>query len=264
MSGPTTGRELLLGQTFVRLADSLVHGFDVVELLDGLVTSCVDLLDATAVGLMLTDQRGQLRVMATSSERSLTLELFELQNDEGPCLDCFRSGAPVSVLDPAEQEARWPLFAAELRARGFGPSYALPMRLRDDVIGALNLFGAPGLMLAESDLQIAQALADVATIAIMQHRTIRAGEQLAEQLQTALNSRIAIEQAKGVISEHAHVEMDVAFDLLRGYARRSQLRLSDVAAAIAARRIEPGTVTQRGSGTPPGSATQPGSATPAE
>lgn len=232
MSGPSSGRELLLGQTFVRLADSLVHGFDVVELLDGLVSSCVELLDATAAGLMLTDQRGQLRVMATSSERSLTLELFELQNDEGPCLDCFRTGAPIAVLDPAEQEARWPLFARELRARGFGPSYALPMRLRDEVIGALNLFGPPGLNFADSDLQIAQALADVATIAIMQHRTIRAHEHLAEQLQTALNSRIAIEQAKGALAQIYGITPDQAFDKLRSYGRRHGRRLSEVAVAV--------------------------------
>ncbi|MEN3336635.1 MAG: hypothetical protein V7647_311 [Acidobacteriota bacterium] len=242
MSDPHHNRELRLGQTFVRLADSLVNGFDVVELLDGLVGSCVDLLDASAAGLMLADQRGQLRVMATSSEHSRMLELFELQNDEGPCLDCFRTGGPVIVLEPAEQIERWPLFATELRSRGFGPSYALPMRLREDTIGALNLFVPPDVVLVAGDLEIAQALADVATIAIMQHRTIRAGEQLAEQLQTALNSRIAIEQAKGVISEHAHVEMDAAFELLRSHARRTQTRLSEVAASIATRAIPPSAV----------------------
>ena len=243
MSAAETSRELRLGRMFVRLADSLVTGFDVVELLGALVNSCVDLLDASAAGLMLSDQRGQLVVMAASSEQARLLELLELQNDQGPCLDCYRTGLALEAVSDEEQALRWPLFAPEARARGLGPVYALPLRLRENTIGALNVFQAPGAPLPEGDLHIAQALADVATIAVLQHRTIHAGEQLAEQLQTALNSRVAIEQAKGVIAEFAKVDMDRAFEMLRGYTRSTQSRLSEVAAAIASGQLSPGVVT---------------------
>ncbi len=242
MSGVNTSRELRLGRMFVRLADSLVTGFDVVEMLDALVTSCVELLDAAAAGLMLSDQRGQLRVMAASSEQTRLMELFELQYDQGPCVDCFRAGQQLRADSDQEQTDRWPLFAHEVRSRGFGPLYALPLRLRDNTIGALNIFQLPGSPLPEGDLQIAQALADVATIAILQYRTIHAGEQLAEQLQTALNSRVAIEQAKGVVAEFAHVDMARAFEMLRHYSRNTQSRLSEVAAAIASGKLAPAAV----------------------
>lgn len=243
----TASRGVRLGQMFVRLADSLVSEFDVVELLDDLVAGCVDLLDAAAAGLMLADQRGYLRVMAASTEQTRLLELFEIQNQQGPCMDCYQTGQPLAAASDAEQAARWPLFASELRAAGFGPVYALPMRLRRDTIGALNLFRLPEAPLPDADLQIGQALADVATIAILQHRSIEAGEQLAEQLQTALNSRVAIEQAKGVIAQHAHVDVDRAFELLRTYARSNQARLSQVAGHVASGRLQPGAIT---SGTP--------------
>ena len=158
-------------------------------------------------------------------------------------MDCYRTGQPLRADSDQEQAERWPLFAREVRERGFGPLYALPLRLRDNTIGALNIFQLPGNELPEGDLQIAQALADVATIAILQHRIIHAGEQLAEQLQTALNSRVAIEQAKGVLAEYAHVDMAHAFAMLRHYSRNTQSHLSEVAAAIASGKLSPGTVT---------------------
>ncbi|MGH8862827.1 MAG: GAF domain-containing protein [Jatrophihabitantaceae bacterium] len=242
MSEAGMSRETLLGQTFVQLADSLVTGFDVVELLDDLVDSAVALLDLAAAGLMLTDQRGNLRVMAASSEGTRTLELLELQNDEGPCLECFRTGQPVYSENVDDQDTHWPLFAAQAREHGFGPVYALPMRLRTDTIGALNLFRVPGASMSAAELDLGQALADVATIAIVQHRTIRAVEHLAEQLQAALSSRVAIEQAKGALAERAQIEMSAAFELMRTYARRTQQRLSDVAAAIASGQLPPAAV----------------------
>jgi GAF domain-containing protein len=214
----------------------------VVELLDDLVSSGVELLGLAAAGLMLTDQRGNLRVMAASSAPARMLEVFELQNDEGPCLDCFRTGRPVKAEDLEEKQARWPLFAAQVRDLGLGPTYALPMRLRERTIGAFNLFRSPGALLTEIDLALGQALADVATIAILQHRTIRDSEQLAEQLQAALNSRIVIEQAKGVVAERAQVDVDVAFGLLRRFARQTHARLSDVAGAVASGHIAPSVV----------------------
>ncbi|HZC51731.1 MAG TPA: GAF domain-containing protein, partial [Mycobacterium sp.] len=165
MSGMETSREIRLGRMFVRLADSLVTGFDVGELLDALVNSCVDQLDAVAAGLLLSDQRGQLKVLAASSDQTWLLELFELQNDQGPCMDCYRSGHPLESISDDDQASRWPLFAPEARARGLGPVYALPLRLREKTIGALNIFRAPGQPLPPGDLEIGQALADVATIA---------------------------------------------------------------------------------------------------
>ncbi len=235
-------REGLLGRKFVALADSLVTGYDVVEMLDDLVSSAVELLELAAAGLMLTDQQGKLRVMAASSMPTHLLELFELQNDEGPCLDCFRTGRPVSAEHPEMQLARWPLFAGQLREVGFGPVYALPMRLRERTIGAFNLFRLPSAPLTDADLELGQALADVATIAILQHRAIRESEQLAEQLQAALNSRVVIEQAKGALAERADVDVEVAFAMLRRFARQTQARLSDVAGAVASGNLAPSTV----------------------
>jgi transcriptional regulator with GAF, ATPase, and Fis domain len=232
-----------LGQTFVRLTDTLVTGYDVVELLDGLVHNCVDLLAAAAGGLLLADQRGTLQVMAASSEQTW---LLELQNNEGPCLDCYRTGEPLRVEDADDQATRWPAFSSQLREHRLGAVYALPLRLGVEILGALNVFLPAGAALAELDLRIGQALADAATIAVVQHRAIRAGEEVIEQLQTALNSRIAIEQAKGVLAEYAQVRMDVAFELLRDYSRRTQQRLTDVATAIASGRVRPGTVLEAG------------------
>ena len=227
-----TGREHRLATLFVTLADTLVNGFDVVGLFDDLASACVELLDVTASGLMLVDPAGRLRVMASSSERSRLLELLEIQNDEGPCLDCYRGGQPVVVADLAVEERRWPTFSVEAMRVGFGAVYALPMRLRDETIGALNLFHREPGALTDARLRLAQALADVATIGILQQRAIQRGADLADQLQSALNSRLIIEQAKGVLAEREHAEMAAAFDLLRRYARRTGRKLSEVAVAV--------------------------------
>jgi GAF domain-containing protein len=235
-------RQVQLGRLFVRLADNLVSDFDVVELLNDLINSCSELLDVAAAGLMLVDLHDQLRVMASSSREARLLELFELQKSEGPCVDCYRTGMSVSVLLDDEQERRWPEFAPVLRSRGLGPAYALPLRLRDRTIGALNLFRFPDQPLPDDDLQIAQAMADVATITILQHRATEAGQRLAIQLQTALNSRVAIEQAKGVIAQRTGFTVDEAFQLLRRHARSRHLALTDLAIDIANGRIDPGIV----------------------
>lgn len=238
-------RSVRLSETFVRLAGTLVTGYDVVELLDDLLSSCLHLVGAAAGGLVLSDQAGNLQVMAASSEDSWLLELFEVQNAQGPCLDCARSGRQIRVTLFSEQRARWPAFASQLRSHGLGAVYALPMRLGRETLGALNLFMPVGAALREADVGIAQALTDVATIALVQYRAVRANEQLIDQLKTALNSRIAIEQAKGVIAEHAHIGMDAAFELLRGHARATQQRLSELAGAIASGSVSPAVLTSR-------------------
>lgn len=222
-------REALLASTMVELADSLVDDFDVIDLL-GLVTDrCVTILDASAAGIMLAGPDGNLRPMAASSEAMRLLELFEAQSKEGPCPDCYSSGAPVGAPDLATSSARWPHFSERALDAGFNSATALPMRRRGTVIGALNLFNAdPGAM-DNSDLAAAQALADIATIALMQHRISMEAQMLNEQLEAALHSRIVIEQAKGMVAERFKIDVDDAFGRLRSYARSNQLGLSRVA-----------------------------------
>jgi GAF domain-containing protein len=225
-------REALLARTLVELADTLVADFDVVELLTALTDRCVDVLDVDAAGLMLAAPEGDLRVMASSSEAMRVLELFELQSREGPCLDCYLTGRPVDYNDLARPDGRWPRFAAEALAAGFHSVHALPMRLRGTVIGALNLFySAPGEM-RQADVMAAQALADVSTIAVLQHRASIEAQALNEQLQHALNSRIVIEQAKGMVAESERLSMEEAFGVLRTYARNNNTRLVEVAETV--------------------------------
>ncbi|MEU8859887.1 MULTISPECIES: GAF and ANTAR domain-containing protein [Streptomyces] len=222
----------LLAKTFVELADNLVADFDLIDFLRLLTDRCVGMLGAGAAGVLLADRDGKLRVMAASDEQVRLLELFQLQNDEGPCLECFRTGAPVIVPDLTREVDRWPRFVTAAHRSGFGAVQALPMRLRDEVVGALNLFRAtPGPFDPAATL-IAQALADVATISLLQQRTTHRSTVLNEQLQTALNSRVLIEQAKGKLAERQNIDMEQAFTALRGYARSHNRRLVDVARAF--------------------------------
>jgi transcriptional regulator with GAF, ATPase, and Fis domain len=222
----------LLTDTFVELADTMVADFDVIDFLHLLTQRCVQLLDASAAGVVLADPRGELRLAAASTEAVRVLELFQLQNDDGPCLECFRTGQFVAAPDLAVAQQAWPRFATAAREAGFEAVHALPMRLRTHIIGALNLFrDTPGGLDAQH-LRVGQALADVATIGLLQQRVIRQGEVLNEQLQDALSSRVAIEQAKGKLAERLGLEMDQAFDQLRTYARNRNLRLSDLAQAF--------------------------------
>lgn len=222
-------KEAVLAGTLVKLADTLVADFDVVELLTVLVDRCVELLEVGAAGLMLVAPEGDLRVMASSSETMRVLELFELQSQEGPCLDCYRNGHPVVNQDLDSAHDRWPRFTVEALAAGFHSVHALPMRLRGAVIGALNLFHQEPGEMREADVGAAQALADVATIAILHHRASLEAQVLNDQLNHALNSRIVIEQAKGMIAERGGVNMDQAFATLRNHARNHNLRLVVVA-----------------------------------
>jgi transcriptional regulator with GAF, ATPase, and Fis domain len=219
----------LLSDTFVELADTMVADFDVIDFLHMLTDRSVLLLAAGAAGVVLADPRGELRVAAASSEEAGLLELFQLQNDQGPCLECFRTGRAVTATDLADPAPRWPRFAEAAARSGFRSVEALPMRLRDQVIGALNLFGARPGGFDPADLRIGQALADVATIGLLQERNVRRRETVAEQLQGALNSRVVIEQAKGKLAERLSIDMDRAFKMLRDYARNSNQHLTDVA-----------------------------------
>lgn len=232
-------RESQLVQAFVELADTLVDDYDVDEVLHRLVERCVDLLGADQAGLMFSDQRGGLAVLASSSERTRLLELFQLQTGEGPCLDCYRTGQPVQASDLTEAGSRWPEFASQALAEGFASVHAVPLRLRQEIIGAMNLFGTQTGDLTGPDLQVAQALADIATIGILHERALRREETLTEQLQTALNNRTTIEQAKGVLAHAGGLEMHEAFDLLRRYARDHRTRIADLASQLTTRTLTP-------------------------
>lgn len=233
-------REKLLVHTLVELADSLVDRFDVVDLLSLLAHRCVEVLDLTAAGVMLVAPEGDLRVIASSSEATRVVELFELQADEGPCLDCYRTGEAVIVEDLSTVDGRWPRFAPVALDAGFRSVNALPMRLRGSIVGALNLFGSEVGALTADDVVAGQALADVATIALLQQRVVSEGRILNDQLNQALNSRVVIEQAKGVVAERAGLSMEAAFESMRRYARNRNLLLADVARSIIDKALAPG------------------------
>ncbi|MEV0245572.1 GAF and ANTAR domain-containing protein [Nocardia sp. NPDC050712] len=231
-------REGPLVEAFVRLADTLVADYDVVELCQQLVEACVQLLDAAQAGLLLVDHRGALQVLASTSEQTHLLELFQLESAHGPCLQAFHTGIPVSVDDLESATARWPEFARRGLDNGYRSVYALPLRLRAETIGALNLFGAVQGALSRDDLRVAQALADVACIGVLQHRMLNRSETLNAQLRSALNSRIVIEQAKGVLAERGQLDMDQAFHRLRDHARANNIRLVDLSAQVVSGSIE--------------------------
>jgi GAF domain-containing protein len=233
-------QEALLVRTLVELADSLVDDFDVVELLSLLTERCVEVLAVSAAGVMLVAPEGDLRVVASSSEAMRVVELFELQADEGPCLDCYRSGSAVVTENLDAVHGRWPRFAPVAVDAGFCSVHAVPMRLRGSVIGALNLFGSEAGPLAAGDAVAGQALADVATIAILQQRISSESRVLIDQLNSALTTRVVIEQAKGVLAERANLSMEAAFEGMRRYSRSNNLRLADVARSVIDRTLAPG------------------------
>lgn len=230
--------EQRLTQVFVELADTLVDEFDALDFLATLTDRSVELLGADAAGVILKDLRGGMQVVAATSHRVKLLELFELQNDEGPCLDCVQSGESVVNVDTVAAAARWPRFTAAAAEVGFQAAHAIPLRLRDSVVGAMNLFYAGPAELAAEEVALGQALADVATIGLLQERAVRESSLIAEQLQTALNSRILIEQAKGVLHASAGIDVDQAFHLMRGYSRRTNQQLMLVAGGVIAGEID--------------------------
>lgn len=222
-------RDALLGRTFIELADTLVGEFDVVELLSLLADRCVELIDVDAAGIMLAGPDGSLRVMASTSHVMRLLELFQLQAQEGPCLDSYSTGAPVINQDLTEAGDTWPRFAAEALDAGFHSVHALPLRSRGRVIGALNMFHIGRGVMRDEDVEVAQSLADIATVGIIQHRAAANAQVLTRHLNDALQSRVVTEQAKGVVAESTGLEMDAAFELLRARARARGTGLSDLA-----------------------------------
>jgi GAF domain-containing protein len=221
-----------LASAFVGLADTLVADYDVIELAQQLIDSTMSLLPIAAAGLLLGDVNGELHVFASSSEQTRLLELLQVEANVGPCLEAYRSGHLVMAEDLDAAASRWPAFAERAAQYGFRAVTALPLRLRSERIGALNLFRAAVGPMEDADVAVAQALADVATIGILHQRILSRSEQVNQQLQTALNTRLIIEQAKGVLAERGTIDMDQAFNLLRGHARRTNRRLAELARAV--------------------------------
>lgn len=231
-------REQLISQTFVELADTLVAEFDAIDVLHMLADAAVELIDVDAAAIIFPDQRTHLRVVASTSHDARLIELLALQNDEGPCLDCFNSGQQVVNVSNGEATERWPKFTAAATDLGFRSTHALPLHLRDQVIGAMSLFCASDAILNDASISLGQALADVATISLLQDQNIRHTELLATQLQAALNSRILLEQAKGTLAARADVDVELAFTLMRDYSRRTQQSLNAIARAVLDGSIE--------------------------
>ena len=230
-------RETKLSAAFVKLADTLIADFDVVDLLHWLVEECTQILDTQAGGLLLVNPAGELQLVASTSEEAELVEILQLAAGGGPCLDCFRTGKPVTVGDISAESEKWPEFSAEALKQGFRSVHATPLRLRGQTIGTMNLFSTHVGELAPADITVAQALADVATIGILQERNIRSANLVSEQLQLALDSRILIEQAKGVLAATVGMSMNEAFAAMRTYARNNNLTLRKVAEDVIERRI---------------------------
>lgn len=223
--------------TFVSLADTLVDGYDVVDLLHTLVDTCSALVEASAGGILLVNERRQLEVVASTNERSRLVELMQLRVGGGPCLECYVTGRSVSVRDLTADDSRWPVFRSQALEQQFKAVHAVPLRLRAETIGSLNLFWDKPGALDERDSDVVQALAHVATIGILQERAMRESTIAREQLQRALNSRVVIEQAKGVVAQTHDVSMEAAFSLIRDYARSNQMPLAVVSEGIVNRTM---------------------------
>jgi GAF domain-containing protein len=235
-----TSREARVNMAFVAVADTLTKDFDVVDLLHTLVEKCTEILNTDAGGLMLVGDDGTLHLMTSTSEAADFVEVMQIDAASGPCIDCFTTGTAVSVSDIENEGKRWPAFQAAAAQQGFRSAHATPLKLRGQVIGTMNLFSTKPIALSERDAALGQALADVATIGILQERLIHEGHVVAEQLHAALDSRILIEQAKGMIAESLSIDMDDAFTVLRGHARNNNLTIRSVAEQISNRAIEIG------------------------
>lgn len=229
-----------LADLFVEMADTLVDDFDIIDFYHTLTEHAATVSGAAAVGLLLNDHHGRIRFMAASNASASMLELLQVQTSEGPCVECVRERRQVVNADLSSAHDRWPTFAPRAIQAGIRSVHAFPMKLRDEVIGALNLFDTSDQQFDPQDVRVVQALADVATIAILQERHLARAEALTEQLQGAFNSRIVIEQAKGAVARSQGTSIQEAFELLRAEARSSRQKLSEVARRVLSDLENPG------------------------
>lgn len=223
-------REHWLARTLIELADTLADDFELDALLSRLLERCVELLGAADAGIVLTNDEGCLQAVASTSERMHVLELLEVQNEEGPCLDSYLSGTPI--LNAPLSDERWPAFTALARDAGFRRVHAIPLQHASVAVGALNIFHADEGVSPSADLDVVQSLADIATISVLHHRALSYASTAAGQLEHALRSRVAIEQAKGVLAERLQIDVDAAFALLRGFARNHNEHIAAVAGSV--------------------------------
>jgi hypothetical protein len=233
----TDNREQLIAEAFTSLASGLAAPFDGVDLLHRLTLRCARVLDMDAVGVLLADGSGRLRVAAASSEQTRSLELFQVQGAEGPCLECYRTGDPVSVADLAAEVDRWPRLVPVAVAAGMASVHAIPMRLVDDVLGAVGLFGTRVGGLDDVSLNLGQALAEVAAVVFAAGNALDDREAVVDELQTVLRGRVAVEQAKGLLAQQGGMNMDAAFALLRQFSRSQGRRLVAVAHSVVERQL---------------------------
>ncbi|MCW2547820.1 MAG: hypothetical protein JWN96_2280 [Mycobacterium sp.] len=233
----SNNREREVVEAFVSLATTLAEGYDVLELLAELTADCARLLDIASAGLLLADRHGVLHVLAASSGETRSLENVQLQREQGPCLDCFHSKSPVRVESLIQESERWPQFAEAALNAGFRSVHAFPLRLRETVLGTLGLFGTADGLLNDADLRLAQGFADVASVALTQSRVVGEQEKINQQLQVALDSRVVVEQAKGILAQLGDLDMNAAFAHLRRYSRDHNWPLSDLSAALATRAL---------------------------
>jgi GAF domain-containing protein len=231
-------REERINGAFLKVADTLMDSYDVVDLLSTLVHECTDLLGRQGGGILIADATGDLELLASTSEAAEFVEVMQLAAGSGPCVDCFTTGKAVAVTDIAESGERWPKFRTAALDRGFRSLHATPMRVRGKVVGTMNLLGTETGGLDERDVALAQALADVAIIGILQERSLRDPRILSEQLHLALDTRVLVEQAKGVLAHTLGLDMEAAFNTLRGHARRNGMPLREVAEGVVDRSID--------------------------
>jgi len=230
-------REQRLIDAFLVATGSLVGDYDVVEMLQTLVDEIAGTFALDAAGITLANQERELEVVAATSTRTALLELMQLEAGEGPCVEAFADGEPRRAGSADEMRRRWPSFAAAAEAAGFVSVHSIPLRSREAVLGSMNLFRSEPGALADRDLAAVRALTDVATISILQQRSTDQAARTQEQLRRALDSRVAIEQAKGFLANTHEVEPDVAFSLLRRWARANNVLLQDAARAVTERRV---------------------------
>lgn len=231
-TGSGVSRERKVSELYVRLSDTLVSGYDVSEFLQMLVEGCKDVLEVDVVGVLLEKRDGELSVSAASDEEMRTLEALELQTRGGPCFDAYTQQQQVVVEDLEACRDRWPQFVEKALDLGFRCGHAFPLRRREDTLGALDMYKEAPAPFTEDDVHLAQSLADIATIAIVNQRTVRDAEILAEQLQTALHSRVLIEQAKGVLAGREGISPEEAFDRIRRHCRNSHETMRDVSRQV--------------------------------
>ncbi|MGW0903191.1 ANTAR domain-containing protein [Streptomyces sp. NPDC002853] len=222
-------REQHIARTFVELADTLVEDFDVIDFLHQMTVRCQELLDVTDAAVFLAHPNLNLHSPAPCDPSPALQDVVDAACRQGPAVDAHRTTRPVASLRLVDAAARWPQFTPHLLNAGYTLATALPMRLRQDNIGSLLLLHTGDRALNPDDLALAQALADAATIGLIQARTIRQQHTVNEQLHGALQSRIIIEQAKGVLAARSNVTLNQAFDVLRRYARQHRILLSRVA-----------------------------------